>query len=77
VIEPGRRRLRIAYVAVQPALVWDDGDQLVPGPEVQTVRLPLMHARQMLNELPDKVADLAEQIRDRDAAEAQLDDEDS
>lgn len=71
------RRLRIAYVTVQPALIWDDGDQLIPGPEVESVRLPLAYARQMLDELPDKVNALSEQIRARDAAEAQLDNEDS
>lgn len=71
------RRLRIAYVTVQPALIWDDGDQLITGPEVESVRLPLVHARQMLDELPDKVNALSEQIRARDAAEAQLDNEDS
>lgn len=56
------RRLRVAYISVQPALVWDDGDQLVPGPEVDLLRLPLGQAQQMLAELPAQVAQLAEQI---------------
>lgn len=55
-------RLRIAYIAVQPALVWDDGDQLVPGPEVDLLRLPLAQAQQVLAELPAHVERLAEQI---------------
>lgn len=57
------RRLRIAYIAVQPALIWDDGEQLTPGPEVELLRLPLTQARQMLDELPGQVQALAEQIR--------------
>lgn len=56
------RRLRIAYVAVQPVLVWDDGDQLTPGPEMQGLQLPLTRARQLLDELPQHVADLATRI---------------
>lgn len=56
------RRLRVAYISIQPALVWDDGDQLVPGPEVDLLRLPLGQAQQMLAELPTHVARLAEQI---------------
>lgn len=57
------RRLRLAYVAVQPVVVWDDGEQLTPGPEVTVLRLPLGQARQMLDELPAQVEALAEQIR--------------
>jgi hypothetical protein len=57
------RRLRVAFVAIQLGLVWDDGEQLTPGPEVEIMRLPLSQAKQVLDELPWKVEALAEQIR--------------
>jgi hypothetical protein len=60
------RRLRVAYISIQPALVWDDGDEFAPGPEVDLLRLPLAQAQQMLAELPAQVARLAEQITARD-----------
>jgi hypothetical protein len=69
------RRLRVAFVAVQPELVWDDGEQFLPGPEVELMRLPLAQARQVLEELPVKIAALAEQIRQAEQARAEPDDE--
>lgn len=45
------RRLRVAYVIVQPVRVWDDGVELSPGPEVQPQAAPL-----------SALASLAEQI---------------
>jgi sugar phosphate isomerase/epimerase len=35
------RRLRISHVVVQPVLVWDDGDELAPGPPAQAVQVSL------------------------------------
>lgn len=35
------RRLRIAYVIVQPVLVWDDGTQLSPGPKTASIEVAL------------------------------------
>lgn len=41
------RKLRISHVLVQPILVWDDGKELIPGPETNAVAFPI-------NELPTK-----------------------
>lgn len=35
------RRLRIAHVVVQPVLVWDDGEELSPGPQANPRAVPL------------------------------------
>lgn len=35
------RRLRVTHVTVQPHLVWDDGDNLSPGPTTQPVDVAL------------------------------------
>ena len=35
------RRLRIAHIVVQAALVWDDGEELSPGPVTRPTTVPL------------------------------------
>jgi hypothetical protein len=45
------RRLRIAHVIIQPVLIWDDGENLEPGPRVGQVAVPL-HA---IPDLPDRL----------------------
>ena len=35
------RRLRVSHVVVQTVLVWDDGDELAPGPVAEPVSVPL------------------------------------
>lgn len=56
------KKLRIQAVTVQVALVWDDGDELSPGPDLEPLTLSLSQARGMLDGLPAEVAKLAEQI---------------
>lgn len=56
------RQLRIGSVVVQPVLVWDDGTELAPGPPIKALHLPLSEAREMLDQLPEQVAELAAQF---------------
>jgi len=35
------RRLRIAAVIVTPVLMWDDGENLAPGPQAQPLQVSL------------------------------------
>lgn len=35
------RTLRVSHVIVQPVLVWDDGEELEPGPGVEPQQVPL------------------------------------
>lgn len=57
-----QRRLRIGSVLIQPILVWDDGEELSPGPPIQETRVPLSEAKQILDLLPKQVEELAAQF---------------
>lgn len=35
------KRLRVSHVIVQPVLVWDDGEELTPGPQASPMQVPL------------------------------------
>lgn len=50
------RRLRVAHVLVQPVLVWDDGDELTPGPDAQPVQVPLSGLAGLADQLRDEIA---------------------
>jgi hypothetical protein len=56
------RRLRIAHLVVQPVLVWDDGAELTPGPELGSITLPLSALSDFAATLPAKVVELAERL---------------
>ena len=56
------RRLRISHVLVQPVLVWDDGDELEAGPQLNAVQLPASGLAEFAAQLPVQVAVLAEQL---------------
>ena len=58
-------RLRIAHVLVQPVLVWDDGDDLTPGPELQPVSVPFGQLGHFIESLPAEVAQLAAQVAEQ------------
>lgn len=50
------RRLRISHVIVQPVLVWDDGEELSPGPTVTPISAPLFALPEMPTRLAAEVA---------------------
>ncbi len=56
------KRLRLAQVHIQPVLVWDDGDNLTAGPEIETKVMSLAQAIEFLNGLPSELLRLAEQL---------------
>lgn len=56
------RRLRISHVVVQPVLVWDDGEELQPGPEVQPAGRRLSELAAWAETLPSEVAALAKKL---------------
>lgn len=55
------RRLRVAHLVVQPVLVWDDGDELTPGPQVQAVTVPLSGVAGLVEAMPEELARLEAQ----------------
>ena len=53
------KRLRISHVLVQPVVIWDDGDNLEPGPEVDALAVPYGQLAEFVINLPEQVATLA------------------
>ena len=51
------RRLRVAHVVVQPVLVWDDGEELTPGPGVQPLSLSLSAFPEFPQQLAEQLAE--------------------
>lgn len=59
------KKLRIQALTVQVSLVWDDGDELTPGPDLAPVTVSLSQARAMVEGLPAEVGVLeARMLRD-------------
>lgn len=50
------RKLRVAHVLIQPVLVWDDGEELEPGPEASVVQVKLSELVGMADRLRAEVA---------------------
>jgi hypothetical protein len=53
-----KRRLRIAHVVVQPVLVWDDGENLAPGPQTAGTAIGLAGLADLPDQLRAEVAAL-------------------
>lgn len=58
--------LRILHVVVQPVLVWDDGEELHPGPQLQPLVRPLSQLAAVAASLPPEVAALAEKLAENE-----------
>jgi len=56
------RKLRIQSLLIQPVLVWDDGEDLAPGPEVSTATVPRAQAAEFLDGLPAHISALESQV---------------
>ena len=52
------KKLRALHFVVQPILVWDDGTDLTPGPVVEPQALTLAGIRDLLENWPDRLAEL-------------------
>lgn len=63
------KKLRVLHVVVQPVLVWDDGEDLSPGPELSPVPVSPSQLASLAESIPDQVRELAEQIRSAEEAE--------
>lgn len=56
------RKLRVLHVLVKPILVWDDGDELCIGPDVNPVELSPAQLLEFVAKLPESVDALASQL---------------
>ena len=55
------RRLRIQGLVVNVSLVWDDGEEMTPGPQLQPVALAPSQVAEFMAQLPEQVEALAAQ----------------
>lgn len=55
------RRLRLLHILVQPVVVWDDGSEIGAGPSVQPQSLSVAGVRDLLDYLPEHLAELERQ----------------
>lgn len=53
------RRLRVQGLVLQVSLVWDDGEELTPGPSLDPVAVSPSQAAAFLESLPQQVAAIA------------------
>lgn len=58
----GEVKLRVLHVLVQPVLVWDDGVELEPGPQVDAVALPVSQLSGFVDGLSGEVEKLEQQL---------------
>jgi hypothetical protein len=61
-------QLRIARITVTTELVWDDGEELTPGPQLQPISVPLSRLAEFGQTLPAEVAALAAKLEAERAA---------
>lgn len=60
-----KKKLRISHIIVQPVLVYDDGEELTPGPDIQAISVPLSRLTELADSLPGEV----EALSNRDEAQ--------
>lgn len=51
-----KKKLRISHVIIQPVLLWDDGDNLTPGPQAQPFSVALTDLGSLAEKLRAEVA---------------------
>lgn len=56
------KRLRLLQVVVQPVLVWDDGEELTPGPQLDAVTVTGAGLTEFAAELPRQVVELEKKL---------------
>lgn len=63
------RKLRLQHVLVQPVLVWDDGEELAPGPELKQFATPLSRLAAIADSFPAELAALQARLEQSAQAE--------
>lgn len=57
-------RTRLAHLLIQPILVIDDGEELMPGPQIEAASVTM-------SQLEDYVARLREFVQQQDASQSE------
>jgi hypothetical protein len=61
-------RLRLQHFVVQPVVVWDDGEELLPGPAIEPQPLTLAGLRDLAETWGAKLAELEQRALEEGAA---------
>lgn len=61
------KRLRLMSITLKPAFVWDDGETLDPGPDVEALQLTLSGALEMLDGMDEHIAALEAKTLDAES----------
>jgi hypothetical protein len=61
------KKLRISHLVVQPVIVWDDGEELTPGPELGAVSVPLSKLSEVATTFPAQLVLLQEKLLQEEA----------
>lgn len=56
------RRLRLQHFVVQPVFIWDDGEELSPGPAVEPQPLTLAGLNDLLETWTEKLSQIQAQV---------------
>lgn len=56
------KRLRCSHIVVQPVFVWDDGEELTPGPQAQPIQTSLAGLANIGEQLRVEMAGISEAV---------------
>ena len=61
------KKLRVLHIAVQPVLVWDDGEELHAGPPIDALTLSTAGLAEFVDRLPIMLSDLESSLTPSDS----------
>lgn len=64
--ENGNKSLRLLHIVVQPVLVWDDGEEITPGPQVDSFAATLSQLDGVAERLRAELSVLADSLSKSD-----------
>lgn len=65
-VKKKKKKLRVLNIIVQPVLIWDDGEEFTPGPEVNQVSLKMSELAGFENLLNNEIARIQAELKEKD-----------
>lgn len=69
------RKLRISHILVQPVIVWDDGEELSPGPATQPTQVKPSDLATLLPHVLDQIAQAEAELLAQEAPDEPTEEE--